>query len=78
MIARIGSFFRAHIMEFLADLHAWIMGLDAQFAFLLALPFLVGAAGLCTLVFEGRRRARSRAPAPFAFEPRAHRSAHGH
>ena len=44
-------------MQMLADLVDWMRTLPPDFAFLLALPFLVGAAGL---IADGRRR-RTRA-----------------
>ena len=46
-------------MELLSELIAWLRELDPVFAFLLALPFVVGAAGLAA-EFRARpiRRAR--------------------
>lgn len=35
-------------MSFLTDLGHWLAALDRSFAFLLALPFLVAAAGLAS------------------------------
>ena len=35
-------------MSVLSDLGTWLVALDRPFAFLLALPFLVGAAGLAS------------------------------
>jgi hypothetical protein len=48
-------------MTLLNDLGQWLMALDRPFAFLLALPFLVAAAGLVShLVRQRRDRARAR------------------
>jgi hypothetical protein len=43
-------------MHVLIELWTWLTSLDAPFAFLLALPFVVGALGAGTLVLERRRR----------------------
>jgi len=45
------------IMEALAELWTWLANLDAPFAFLLALPFVVGALGVAAVMLERRRRA---------------------
>ena len=39
-----------------SELWQWLGSLDASFAFLLALPFLVALAGLASLFFERRHR----------------------
>lgn len=44
-------------MEALAELWTWLANLDAPFAFLLALPFVVGALGVVALMIDRRRRA---------------------
>jgi hypothetical protein len=44
-------------MEALAELWTWLANLDAPFAFLLALPLVVGALGVVALLIEQRRRA---------------------
>ena len=44
-------------MEALAELWTWLANLDAPFAFLLAMPFVVGALGVVALIVERRRRA---------------------
>jgi hypothetical protein len=43
------------------ELWSWLAGLDPTFAFLVALPFAVGALGLAALALERRRVARPRA-----------------
>jgi len=43
-------------MHALTEFWTWLAALDAPFAFLLALPFVVGALGVGALVFEQRRR----------------------
>jgi hypothetical protein len=40
--------------HWLPELWEWLTFLDAPFAFLLALPFLVALAGLASLFFERR------------------------
>jgi hypothetical protein len=42
-------------MEIIADLGRWLTGLDPSFAFLLALPFAIGAVGLLVDRGESRR-----------------------
>jgi hypothetical protein len=44
-------------MEALAELWTWLASLDASFAFLVALPFVVVALGAVALMIEQRRRA---------------------
>lgn len=39
-----------------SELWQWLGSLDASFAFLLALPFLVALAGLASLFFERHHR----------------------
>ena len=46
-------------MEIIADLARWLAGLDPSFAFLLALPFAVGAVGLLVDRRESRRTRRT-------------------
>lgn len=41
------------------DLGQWLGSLDAPFAFLLALPFLVASVGLISLLFKKRRAGHS-------------------
>lgn len=45
-------------MDFIADFGQWIAELEPAFAFLLALPFAVAAAGLVALRHESRARRR--------------------
>jgi hypothetical protein len=42
--------------QWLPELSQWLSSLDAPFAFLLALPFLVALAGLASLFFERHHR----------------------
>jgi hypothetical protein len=44
-------------MDALAELWSWLVSLDAPFAFLLALPFVVGALGVVALGIQQRRPA---------------------
>jgi hypothetical protein len=46
------------IMDIIADLGRWLAGLEPAFAFLLALPFVVAAAGLLAFRFESRGKRR--------------------
>lgn len=61
-------------MDLIADIGAWLTALDPAFAFLLALPFAVAAAGLIALRSEQRapRRERGRAARPAASRRPAH------
>ena len=47
-------------MDVIADLGRWLAALEPSFAFLLALPFLVAAAGLLALRLEPRAKRRER------------------
>jgi hypothetical protein len=47
-------------MDIIADTGRWLAGLDPTFAFLLALPFAVGAAGLLAGWLETRSKRRQR------------------
>ncbi len=52
-------------MEAINGLWTWLAGLDATFAFLVALPFVIGAFGLAAFAAEHRRVNRPRtAPSP--------------
>ena len=42
------------------ELWSWLAGLDPAFAFLVALPFAIGALGLAGVAFERKRAARPR------------------
>jgi hypothetical protein len=47
-------------MDFISDIGAWLAALEPAFAFLLALPFAVAAAGLFALHLERRAPRRER------------------
>jgi hypothetical protein len=47
-------------MDIIADLGRWLTGLEPAFAFLLALPFIVAAAGLLAVHLESRGKRRER------------------
>ena len=47
-------------MEVVNELWTWLAGLDPTFAFLVALPFAIGAVGLAALGFERARVERPR------------------
>jgi hypothetical protein len=47
-------------MQAVNDLWSWLAGLDPTFAFLVALPFAIGALGLAALALERRRVERPR------------------
>lgn len=47
-------------MQAVNELWSWLAGLDPTFAFLVALPFAIGAIGLAALGFERRRVERPR------------------
>jgi len=47
-------------MQPVNDLWSWLAGLDPTFAFLVALPFAIGALGLAALALERRRVERPR------------------
>lgn len=53
-------------MNVIAELVEWFQSLPADFAFLLALPFAVGAAGLAAERYRGARRERARPSSPKA------------
>jgi hypothetical protein len=48
-------------MHAVNELWSWLAGLDPTFAFLVALPFVIGALGLGRLALERRRIGRPRA-----------------
>jgi hypothetical protein len=41
-------------VSYLADIGAWLAGLDRPFLFLLILPFVVGGVGLATVLVRER------------------------
>jgi hypothetical protein len=47
-------------MQAVNELWSWLAGLEPTFAFLVALPFAIGALGLGALALEHRRVARPR------------------
>jgi len=47
-------------MQAVNELWSWLAGLDPTFAFLVALPFAIGALGLAALSFERKRVERPR------------------
>ena len=47
-------------MQAVNELWSWLAGLDPMFAFLVALPFAIGALGLAALGSERRRVERPR------------------
>jgi hypothetical protein len=47
-------------MQAINELWSWLAGLDPTFAFLVALPFAIGALGLAGLALERRRVERPR------------------
>ena len=58
-----GNYATAEIGGVIGELSQWLLSLDAYFAFLLALPFVVGFAGLLSEHLRRRRaRAISRGP----------------
>jgi hypothetical protein len=65
-------------MQAVNELWGWLAGLDPTFAFLLALPFAIGALGLAGLALERRRAAgpRRAAARPAAAKRAAARHAH--
>jgi hypothetical protein len=62
------------VMDSLLELWNWLASLDAQFAFLVALPFAVGALGVLAVLLEQRRRAA--APSSPSRAQRRGRAAH--
>ena len=61
-------------MDIIADLGRWLVELEPVFAFLLALPFVVAAAGLLAARLESRGKRRERRSA--AIERASGRPAH--
>jgi len=47
-------------MEAIDEMWAWLASLDPTFAFLVALPFAIGALGLAALALERKRVERPR------------------
>jgi len=59
-------------MDIMNELWSWLAGLDPTFAFLVALPFAIGALGLAAIASDRKRVERSRGASVHAERSGAH------